>query len=216
MKGENKLKNILCFGDCNTFGKDEQGNRYPRHIRWTGKTQQLLGDEYYLIEEGLEGRTTVWDDPLLAHRCGMTALPISLLTHKPLDLVIISLGTNDLKRYFRASAEDIAEGMKQLVQKVQITSGIGQDKGAAKILIFAPTPVGERISRSRSLEYDETSRTKSMELGALYRRVAEDKHCYFLDGANFAKTGADQLHLDEESHLRTAEEMAKKMQEIFQ
>lgn len=209
------MKNILCFGDCNTFGKDSNGNRYERHIRWTGKTQQLLGEDYYLMEEGLEGRTTIYDDPLLAHRCGITALPISLLTHKPLDLVILSLGTNDIKRYFNATAEEIGDGMKQLVKKIQITSGISQPNGTTRILIFAPPPVGERISRSRSLEYDEPSRTKSMELGGFYRRVAEENHCYFLDGGLFAQMGSDQLHMDEESHLRTAEEMAKKIREIL-
>lgn len=210
------MKNILCFGDCNTFGKDAKGNRYPRHIRWTGKTQSLLGDDYYLIEEGLEGRTTVWDDPLLPHRCGITALPISLHTHKPLDLVVISLGTNDIKRYFRADSSEIAAGMKQLVQKIQITAGIGQEKGFAKILILSPPPVGEKIARSRSLEYDEPSRQKSLELGAFYRRVAEEKRCYFLDCADFAQMGEDQLHLDEESHLRTAQEVSKKIKEILE
>lgn len=209
------MRNILCFGDCNTFGKDMKGNRYPREIRWTGKVQKSLGENFYLIEEGLEGRTTVHDDPLLPHRCGMTALPISLHTHKPLDLVIISLGTNDLKRYFSLSAKEISYGMEQLVMKVQTTPGIGQEKGFAKILILAPAPVGEKISRSRSLEYDDNSRTKSLELGSLYRSVAERKRCYFLDAGDYAQVGSDQLHLDEESHLKIADVLTEKIREIF-
>ncbi|MFI3254774.1 MAG: GDSL-type esterase/lipase family protein [Eubacteriales bacterium] len=207
------MKNILCFGDCNTFGKDAHGNRFPRHIRWTGKTQQLLGEDFYLIEEGLEGRTTIWDDPLLPHRCGMTALPISLLTHKPLDLVVLSLGTNDCKRYFRVSAEEIASGMEELVKKIQSSTGIS--KGKTTVLILAPVPIGEKISRSKSLEYDETSRMKSLELGSLYQQIATLRNCAFLDASNFATVGSDHLHLEEESHLRTAEEMAKKIQEMF-
>lgn len=209
------MKNILCFGDCNTFGKDMNGKRYPRHIRWTGRAQQLLGEDYYLIEEGLEGRTTIWNDPLHAHRCGMTALPISLHTHRPLDLIILSLGTNDIKRYFRVSAEEIGNGMEQLVRKVQTTLGINYDKLTPKILIFAPVPLGDKVSRSHSLEYDETSRLKSMELGSQYRKVAESNHCHFLDSANFAKVGSDQLHMDEESHLKSAEEIAQKIREIL-
>lgn len=209
------MKNILCFGDCNTFGKDSTGQRYPRHIRWTGKTQQLLGDDYYLIEEGLEGRTTIWDDPLKPHRCGLNTLPISLQTHKPLDLVILSLGTNDIKRYFRVSPEEIAQGLELLVQKIQSTQGVSTGKSIPKVLILAPAPVGERISRSQSLEYDEPARQKSLELAALYQGVAEVRSCYFLDGGTFSAVGSDQLHLDEESHLSTAEEMAKKIREIL-
>lgn len=209
------MKNILCFGDCNTFGKDMKGNRYPRDVRWTGHMQKNLGEDFYIIEEGLEGRTTVFDDPLQAHRCGLTALPISLMTHKPLDLVVLSLGTNDLKRYFRASSKDIAFGMEQLVQKIQTSPGVGKDKGFAKILVLAPAPVGEKISRSRSLEYDDGSRSKSLELGTLYREVAERRGCFFLDGGEYAQVGSDQLHLDQESHGKMAQVMTEKIREIF-
>ncbi len=209
------MKNILCYGDCNTFGKDQKGQRFERDVRWTGKTQKILGEDFYLIEEGLEGRTTIWDDPLLPHRCGMTALPILLLTHKPLDLVIISLGTNDIKRYFRVSPEEIANGMEQLVRQVQGTLGITKGKLTPKVLIFAPAPLGEKVSRSQSLEYDEMSRQKSLELGSEFRRVAELRNCGFLDASNFATVGADQLHLDEKSHLLTAEKMAEKIKEMI-
>ena len=82
--------NILCFGDSNTFGSNPEGGRYPREIRWPGRLQILLGSDDYVIEEGMGGRTTVWDDPLEPNRNGLSALPIALLSHKPLDLVILS------------------------------------------------------------------------------------------------------------------------------
>lgn len=209
------MKNILCFGDSNTYGKSMDGTRLPRYVRWTGLAQQLLGDEYYLIEDGLSGRTTIWDDPLKPHRSGLITLPISLLTHRPLDLVIISLGTNDIKRYVSASPMEITDGMKQLVQLIQKTPKLGSGKQGPKILIYAPAPVGERISRSHSLEYDEPSRSKSLQLGELYHRMADENHCYFLDGANFTKVGSDQLHLDEEGHKQTAHVIADKVKEIL-
>lgn len=209
------MKNILCFGDSNTFGKDMSGNRLPRDIRWTGKAQQILGQDYHMIEDGLSGRTTIWDDPLKPRRSGLITLPISLLTHRPLDLVILSLGTNDIKRYVSASPQEITDGMKQLVQLIQTTSKIGSGKHPPKILVFAPAPVGERISRSHSLEYDEPSRSKSLQLGALYRHMAEENHCHFLDGASFTQVGSDQLHLDEEGHSKTAEVIAEKIREIL-
>ena len=87
--------NILCFGDSNTFGTNPKGGRHAWNTRWPGRLQVLLGPEYYVIEEGMGDRTTVWDDPLEPGRCGIQALPIALQSHKPLDLVILALGTND-------------------------------------------------------------------------------------------------------------------------
>ncbi len=209
------MKNILCFGDSNTFGKDNKGSRLPRNIRWTGLAQQRLGEDYYLIEDGLSGRTTIWDDPLKLGRCGLITLPISLLTHRPLDLIILSLGTNDVKRYFSVTPQDIADGMEQLVRLIQKTPKISEGKRPPEILIFAPAPVGERISRSHSLEYDEPSRSKSQQLGELYRQVAQVRNCHFLNGGDYTAVGADQLHLDEEGHSKIAEAIAEKIREIL-
>jgi lysophospholipase L1-like esterase len=68
------MYNILCYGDSNTFGyiPGSGGQRYGRDIRWTGRLQHLLGERYYVIEEGLGGRTTVWDDPIEEHKNGKT------------------------------------------------------------------------------------------------------------------------------------------------
>ena len=103
--------NILCFGDSNTFGTNPKGGRHSWNVRWPGRLQVLLGPDYYVIEEGLGGRTTIWEDPLEPNRCGIKALPIALLSHKPLDMVILSLGTNDCKAFFNASPRVIAAGM---------------------------------------------------------------------------------------------------------
>ena len=54
--------NILCFGDSNTNGSNPSGGRWGRWERWTGVLQKLLGDDYYFIEEGCGGRTTVMED----------------------------------------------------------------------------------------------------------------------------------------------------------
>lgn len=209
------MKNILCFGDSNTFGKDTKGNRLSRNLRWTGRAQQLLGEDYYLIEDGLSGRTTIWDDPLKPGRCGLITLPISLLTHWPLDLIIISLGTNDVKRYFSASPQDIADGLEQLVQLIQKTPKISSGKKPPEILVFAPAPVGELISRSHSLEYDTPARSKSLELAPLFQQVAQVRNCHFVSGGDFATVGADQLHLDQEGHSKIAEVIAEKIRGIL-
>ncbi|MFQ7098513.1 MAG: GDSL-type esterase/lipase family protein [Christensenellales bacterium] len=81
-------KNILCFGDSNTFGSNPSGGRWDRTKRWPGRLQQLLGEDYYVIEEGCGGRTTSFDDTLELDKNGRRALPVAL-ARWPLDLVII-------------------------------------------------------------------------------------------------------------------------------
>ena len=89
------MRSILCFGDSNTYGIDcIHGTRYPRSSRWSGILQDLLGEQYDVIEEGLGGRNTIWSDPLAVGRTGIDMLPWLLESHKPLDLVILSLATN--------------------------------------------------------------------------------------------------------------------------
>lgn len=91
------MKQILCFGDSNTWGLiPKTGERFPWGIRWTSILSEKLGqDKYHVVEEGLCGRTTVFDDPLRDGRCGVKVLPTLLESHDPIDLSIIMLGTND-------------------------------------------------------------------------------------------------------------------------
>ncbi|MCW5845462.1 MAG: hypothetical protein KIT77_29690, partial [Caldilinea sp.] len=105
------MKRILCFGDSNTWGYDPVSqDRYARNARWPGVLRQQIGAGYEVIEEGLNGRTTVWNDPIEGYKNGRDYLIPCLETHRPLDLVIILLGTNDLKKRFSLSAYDIAQG----------------------------------------------------------------------------------------------------------
>ena len=95
------MKSILCYGDSNTYGlMPDSPDRYPRDVRWTGILQKKLGEDYYVIEEGLSGRTTLWDDPIEEHKNGKKYLLPCLDSQKPVDLVILMLGTNDLINSF--------------------------------------------------------------------------------------------------------------------
>ena len=119
------MKTILCYGDSNTWGYDPANQtRYPRDVRWPGVLRNGLGDGYIVIEEGLNGRTTVWDDPIELDKNGATYLRPCIQTHKPLDFVIIMLGTNDLKTRFSLPAYDIASGAGVLVDIVDIDTRI--------------------------------------------------------------------------------------------
>ena len=104
-----KQKNILCFGDSNTWGfPPDCGARYDRETRWPGVLQQQLGEDYYVIEEGLPGRNTVWDDPVEGGKNGLKQLVPLIHSHMPLDLLIIMLGTTDFKNRFSVSPRDIS------------------------------------------------------------------------------------------------------------
>ena len=113
-------KNILCFGDSNTHGYNSKtGGRFTVEERWTKLLQRKLGDDYYVIEEGLSGRTTSFEDPVFEGLSGLNAIYPCMMTHEPLDLVIIMLGTNDTKDRFNANGFIIGKGLERLTQIMQ-------------------------------------------------------------------------------------------------
>ena len=142
MKGAPYMNNILCFGDSNTYGYRPDGKgRYGEEVRWTKRLQTALGKENYnIIEEGLCGRTTVFEDELRNDRKGINAISMILETHNPLDLVIIMLGTNDCKVRYGASAGVIGKGLEQIISKVkQFTNE------HTKILVISPILLEEGV-----------------------------------------------------------------------
>ena len=140
-------RTLLCYGDSNTHGTmpmatlDDRG-RYGRAVRWTGQLAALLPD-WQVIEEGLPGRTTVHDDPIEgAHRNGLSVLPAILESHRPIDVVLVMLGTNDLKGRFSLNATDIALSLERLVLAIRI-SGCGPEGAAPGVILVAPPPILE-------------------------------------------------------------------------
>ena len=114
------MKNILCFGDSNTYGyKPDKTGRYPWGVRWTSILTERLGKEYNVVEEGLCGRTTIFDDPLRSGRNGSESFPAILETHRPLDLIIIMLGTNDCKTVYGAAPGVIGKGIETLLNQCE-------------------------------------------------------------------------------------------------
>ena len=209
------MKNILCFGDSNTFGVNPQGGRYTRDVRWTGILQKMLGDDYYVIEEGMGARNTVFDDPLEMGptRNGLKALPICLQSHKPLDLVIVSLGINDCRSYFNASPKVIARGVEIIcdtIENFQYNQGIK----APKILIVSPNYIGDNMEKCPYIPFDDESRIKSRELLPYYKAVAKNHNYLFLNAAEIAKASEyDQIHMPPEGHKAVAEALFKIIKE---
>lgn len=201
------MKRILCFGDSNTWGYDPAAqDRFDRDVRWTGVLRNALGSGYEVIEEGLNGRTTVWDDPIEGYKCGKDYLIPCLETHRPLDLVIIMLGTNDLKKRFSLSAFDIAQGAGVLVRIVQ-QSVAGRAGAAPSVLLLAPPPVAKLTWFEQMFE---GAAEKSQKLGYYYRQVAEELGCAFLDTATvIVSSDLDGIHFEAAEHRKLGETVAQ-------
>lgn len=207
---------ILCYGDSNTYGYEpETGLRYPRDVRWTGRLQMLLGDEYTVIEEGCNGRTTVYEDPVDGWKNGLPYLRPCLNTHKPIDIVILMLGSNDLKTVFHLTAEQIADGAGELIDVIR-TFTADKQGFVPEIILVSPPEIGPGIRTSPFYgRFSEEAIEVSRQFPACYAAVAREKGCRFLDAAKYAPPSeADSLHLTAEGHAALAEQLCNLIKEI--
>lgn len=205
------MKTILCYGDSNTYGyRPDTGGRYPADIRWTGVLAELLGKEYRIIEEGCNGRTTVFDDPMEGWKNGRDYLKPCLHSHRPVDMVILMLGSNDLKEVFHASVKEIIRGVETLVDIIlQFTK---EKQGyQPRIILVSPPQIGEEIEKgSFGDAFTVSAVERSKEFPAYYEELAGRKNCIFLDAAKIVTASElDSLHLSPEAHGRLAEALAK-------
>ena len=207
------MKTILCYGDSNTWGWDPiSESRLDKDVRWPGVLQQELGDDYEVISEGLPGRTTVWTDPIEGHMSGKDYLIPCLHSHKPIDLVIILLGTNDLKHRFGVTAFDIAEGISHLVKMIQ-QSGSGHGGRSPLILILIPPPL-EKLSKSAEMFAGGVEKSKN--LSQQYQRVADLLACPYLDTSEYIVTSdVDGVHFDASTHYTLGQVVAREVKTIL-
>lgn len=210
---------VLCFGDSNTWGqKPDKSDRYTPDVRWPGRLQQLLGDSHYIVEEGLGSRTTDLEYAKKPGRNGKSYLQPCLESHSPLDIVIIMLGTNDLKIEFDRSSREIADALAGLVDLTRTTAK-NPDGNPPHIILISPIVINDTAPRFAEFYtgyYDEQSATKSKELGEIIAEVAETNDCHFIDAASVAKAGEDGIHFNEPSHPALAEVIAQEIRKIGQ
>lgn len=209
-------KTILCFGDSNTWGqKPDKTGRFPADIRWTGVLQNALGDDYYIIEEGLSSRTTDLEYSKKPGRNGRAYLEPCLDSHRPLDLVILMLGTNDVKIEFGRSAKQIAEATRGLIELIQEKTK--KDGKAAPILLISPIHVVDTAPRFAEFYtgmYDHGSALKSQRLANELEQLAEQTGCEFFDASTVAEPGDDGIHFSQVSHPALGEAITAKVREI--
>ena len=214
-------KHIVCFGDSNTHGYcadpgdcADGGDRFNENERWTCLLQRKLGEEYLVLEEGLSGRTTVFPDPLHESMAGIDVIYSCLMSHEPVDLLIIMLGTNDTKERLGVNAACIAIGMERLVLKAQ--SVPAWRNGKPNILIVSPPHIGEGLYlRPEGAAMGRGCPEKSRELAAYLKPVAERLGCAFLDAEGLAEFNKlDCMHLSRKGHSQLADRLAGLVPEL--
>ncbi|MBR5316220.1 MAG: acylhydrolase [Firmicutes bacterium] len=206
-------KRILIYGDSNTHGfRVEDGLRYDRDTRWTGVCQNILGDEYEILEEGLNGRTTCHDDYGMEFRNGLTYIEPCIRTHLPLDMVCVMLGSNDLKSCFGQTAESIAANAAKVLEKARWVVESKYPDADCKYVLISPPEIGpEMLIGPFSWDFDGVKTIEtSKAFASCFQKVAEEKGFLFFDAAKHAKPGLiDGLHLDEENHEKLGQAIAK-------
>lgn len=216
------MRNVLFFGDSNTYGFDPEsraagtGERFSADVRWCGVAARELGSGWHVIEEGLNGRTTVHEDPYRLTTClsGGALLPTLLKSHLPLDVVVIMLGTNDLKPVYSLALADIARGMAVLAEAVKEFPWPSCSP-CPQVLLVSPPPLTHAATRGLLAEFDAQGIVLSEQLADAYRQVAELEGCDFLDASEVARVGSfDGVHLDAAGHHALGLAIAAKLREM--
>lgn len=206
------MRHIVCFGDSNTHGyyptTDEKGyGRFDENQRWTRLLQKRLGSGYLVFEEGLTGRTTAFDDPLRESMNGLQSIYSCIMSHEPVDLLIVMLGTNDVKERFAADAEEITAGMERLLLKAKSIPGWRDED--PRILLMSPP----HISAERSLEYYK----KSSRLAEGYAMLASRHGLAFLDVQGIGEFNKmDFMHLTQKGHEKLAVKLEETVRRLLE
>lgn len=209
------MKRILCFGDSNTWGyAPKDGYRFDENTRWTGLLQSQL-PQYTIIEEGQNGRTALWDDPIEGYKNGKEYLIPCLESQSPLDLVILMLGTNDCKTRFALSASDVAAGVRELANLI-LSSAAGPKGKAPKLLVMCPAVLNYSREADYCASFDDRSNAVSRELPAKFARFTREIGCEYLDLSQVAVSSEkDGIHLDPDQHAKVAAAVKQKVLEIL-
>lgn len=210
-------RTVLIYGDSNSHGSppmhDFDGEpRFDRFTRWPGVMAGCLGTDWQVIEEGLPGRTTVHDDPVDGpHRNGLLILPAILHSHKPIDLIVLMLGTNDLKLAFAMTPIEIAGGIDKLLRLIA-QSECGPQSAAPRVLLIAPPPV---LEAGCLAEMFAGGASKSGHLAKHYAALATLRGALFLDAGQIIRSSPlDGVHFDAAEHGKLGRAVADAVNSI--
>lgn len=203
---------ILCIGDSNTWGYNpETGWRIAN--RWTRVLADLLPEDE-IIEEGLNGRTINAVDPTFPERRCLSNLRSLLMSHKPVDMVVLMLGTNEFKNIFPATAEYVGEGIEECIS-IMLDEDMWDKFGVPKLLVISPVTVRRELITNGDVfgDFDENSVLQSERLALILEKICKKYGVAFMDAAEYAEASViDNIHMDEENHVKLGEALAERMQ----
>jgi lysophospholipase L1-like esterase len=210
------MKNVLAFGDSLTWGADAStGGRHSFEDRWPNALAAALDGQARVFAEGLNGRTTIFDDySIPTERNGAKALPMLLATHEPLDLVIIFLGTNDMRSHICGNAAGSAMGIARLINIVK-TFAYKPGHNVPKVLVMSPPLVS---AGEDALFNDVMSGAEALskEYAAQYALVCEREEVAFFDVSRIVKTDpVDGVHLTAKDTRAIGESIAPVVKEVL-
>lgn len=213
------MRSILCYGDSNTYGYvPVQKTRYEKQVRWPGKMESMLGCGYQVVEEGLCGRTLIYDCPGMPEAFnGQFFLETCLYTHSPIDLIIIMLGTNDLGCVPNPNPLDLSFGIEQMICTIKKKLMSIEWYQVPEILIVSPPALGDTASlQPQGTDNNNLAAEVCNQLPEEFKKVADYYGCHFLKASDFAiVSNGDGVHLDEEGHSLLAKAMFDKVTSIF-
>lgn len=205
---------ILCIGDSNTWGYNPvDGMRHEK--RWTKVLAELM-PENAIVEEGLNGRTLLSVDSI-KERCGITSLKMLLMSHKPIDCVVIMLGTNELKKFFECSPSHIANGLEEFIKTIRQPE-LWNRFYIPKILIVSPILIRDELIEKGDVfgDFDENSVIQSKNIAPAILNVCNEHNVDFMNAAEYAEASiVDCVHMDEENHEKLGKAIYLKLKEIF-
>jgi lysophospholipase L1-like esterase len=212
------MRQVMLFGDSNTHGTAAMAargglDRLPEAERWGTVCATTLGEGWQVVVEGHPGRTTVHPDPVMGgYHAGITALPILLDSHRPLDVVVIMLGTNDLKHRFSLTPLDIAHGVERLLDCIG-SSNAGPGGAAPQGLVVSPVPV---VETGIFAEMFQGGAAKAQRLAAALSEVAARRGIPFLDAGTVTVVDpVDGIHLDAAAHAAIGRAVAGKLEQML-
>jgi len=212
------MKQILCYGDSNTWGYTPGTcQRLPHDVRWTGVLQKELGADYAVLEEGLNGRNTVYSES--GTRCGIDYLMTCLITHKPIDAVVLMLGTNDLRW---TDAHGAAEGVRRIIKQLHDAAELVESSAIfttekPRILLVSPIHAHEVLNQKEPGDYHIGYPEKSLEFARYYEKLALETGCEFLDASLYGEPSTiDGLHMTLDSHPRLGKAVADKVRGMLE
>jgi len=213
-----RKKRIMIYGDSNTHGYNAvDASRFDENTRWTGVCQNILGDEYVIVEEGLNGRNTCYNVPDMEFKNGIsTIIPITL-SQLPLDVICVKLGSNDIDKFSKHTPEQIAADAARVLMLAKYTAEEKYPDHPRKYVLMAPLELTPEALHGEFAEfYDEECIEIAKKLPAAYEAMAEKLGFMYFDANKYAKCcPLDGLHLDAENHRKMGEAFAQFVKENF-